>query len=72
MTIHTDEHSHRNNGETWHSDVSADALPPMASILHIHKTPSAGGDTCWSVVANAPCTIHLSGPSRQVFNVCGL
>ncbi len=48
MKIHTDEHSHRNNGEGWHSDVSADEEPPMASILHIHKTPPSGGDTLWS------------------------
>ena len=48
MTIHTDGHSHRNNGEKWHSDVSADVEPPMGSILHIHKTPSVGGDTCFA------------------------
>lgn len=48
MRIHTDEHSHRNNGEGWHSDVSADAEPPMASILHIHQTPPRGGDTLWA------------------------
>ncbi len=48
MKIHTDKDSHRNNGEGWHSDVSADEEPPMASILHIHQTPSRGGDTLWA------------------------
>jgi taurine dioxygenase len=48
MMIHTDKDSHRNNGERWHSDVSADEEPPMASILHIHHVPPQGGDTCWS------------------------
>ena len=48
MKIHTDKDSARNNGEGWHSDVSADQLPPMASILHIHSTPSEGGDTLWA------------------------
>ena len=48
MVIHTDKDSFRNNGERWHSDVSADAEPPMASILHIHHVPPSGGDTCWS------------------------
>ncbi len=48
MKIHTDENSHRNNGEGWHSDVSADEEPPMASILHIHETPTEGGDTLWA------------------------
>lgn len=48
MRIHTDKDSHRNNGEVWHSDVSADVEPPMASILHIFQTPSKGGDTLWA------------------------
>ncbi|HJN49509.1 MAG: TauD/TfdA family dioxygenase [Pseudomonadales bacterium] len=48
MKIHTDGESLRNNGGGWHSDVSADEEPPMASILHIHLTPSQGGDTLWS------------------------
>ncbi len=48
MRIHTDKDSFRNNGERWHSDVSADEEPPMASILHIHSIPTQGGDTCWS------------------------
>lgn len=48
MQIHTDKTSFRNNGEGWHSDVSADEEPPMASILHLQRTPSAGGDTLWS------------------------
>lgn len=48
MKIHTDASSARNNGESWHSDVSADLEPPMASILQIHQTPSHGGDTLWA------------------------
>ena len=48
MVIHTDAKSHRNNGSGWHSDVSADEEPPMASILHLHEVPSEGGDTLWS------------------------
>ena len=48
MQIYTDKDSFRNNGERWHSDVSADEEPPMASILHIHQIPTKGGDTCWS------------------------
>jgi len=48
MQIHADADSHRNNGEVWHSDVSADAEPPMASILKIHTLPAGGGDTLWA------------------------
>ena len=48
MKIHADETSSRNNGEDWHTDVSADEQPPMASILRITRTPLQGGDTLWS------------------------
>ncbi len=48
MKIHTSKDSFRNNGEGWHSDVSADEEPPGATILHIQQTPSQGGDTLWA------------------------
>ena len=48
MVIHTDKDSFRNNGSGWHSDVSADEEPPMASVLHLHRVPSQGGDTLFA------------------------
>lgn len=48
MVIHADASSHRNNGGGWHTDVSADEAPPMASILRIHTVPSQGGDTLFA------------------------
>lgn len=66
MMIHTDHESHRNNGETWHSDVSADIEPPMGSILHLHKTPTVGGDTCWSSMYAAYAA--LSEPLKQLLD----
>lgn len=66
MKIHTDKDSFRNNGEGWHSDVSADEEPPMASILHIHQTPPRGGDTLW---ANMYAAYEaLSEPMRKMLD----
>ena len=35
LLIHADENTKRTAGDTWHSDVSCDAEPPMASILKL-------------------------------------
>ena len=32
-------------GEHWHSDLTADATPPLGSILYLHTVPEVGGDT---------------------------
>lgn len=48
MAIYAGPDSHRNNGDTWHSDVSADEEPPMASILYLQTAPEVGGDTLWA------------------------
>ena len=49
FVIYTDKGSQVNNGGNWHTDVSCDEEPPLGTILQLHKTPSAGGDT---LVAN--------------------
>ena len=66
MKIYTDKDSHRNNGEGWHSDVSADETPPMASILHLHTTPPFGGDTLWSSMYAA--YEELSEPFKRLLD----
>lgn len=48
MIIAADENSVRANGEVWHTDVSCDPEPPMASILHIRECPPMGGDTVFA------------------------
>lgn len=40
---HFDANSKRVSGEVWHTDQSCAELPPMASILHQHIVPPAGG-----------------------------
>jgi taurine dioxygenase len=48
IIVEADQNSRRIAGEVWHSDVSCDVNPPMASILHIRKTPPVGGDTLFA------------------------
>ncbi len=48
MIVHADESSKRVAGESWHSDVSCDPVPPMGSILRIHTLPETGGDTLFA------------------------
>jgi taurine dioxygenase len=48
IVVEADERSKRIAGEKWHSDVSCDAEPPMASILYVKEAPRVGGDTLFA------------------------
>jgi len=49
LVVHADERSKTVAGYGWHSDVSCDLEPPMASILRITQVPNGGGgDTLFS------------------------
>ena len=63
LIIKADGNSKRVAGETWHSDVSCGAEPPMGSILYIHQAPD-GGDTMF---ANMYAAYEaLSAPMQQM------
>jgi taurine dioxygenase len=49
LIIHADETTTFAAGSGgWHSDVSADAEPPMGSILRLTDVPNTGGDTLFA------------------------
>lgn len=46
------------NGESWHTDLSCEPVPPMASALYITEVPpSGGGDTLFANMQEAYATL---------------
>ena len=64
FVIHADEHSKIANGNGWHTDVSCDEQPPLATILQLHTVPPAGGDTLFASMVAAFETLT---PAMQAF-----
>jgi taurine dioxygenase len=48
LPVHADANTARIVGDKWHTDVSCDERPPLASILHLTVVPESGGDTLFS------------------------
>ena len=49
FVIDTPADAKQSNGEAWHSDVSCEGIPPMASLLYVTKVPAnGGGDTMFA------------------------
>jgi taurine dioxygenase len=49
LIVKTTKDSPYTAGDGWHTDVSCDAIPPMASALYITETPEiGGGDTLYA------------------------
>jgi taurine dioxygenase len=48
FVIHAHRESKVANGNGWHTDVSCDEQPPMATMLQLHLLPKTGGDTLFS------------------------
>jgi taurine dioxygenase len=48
VAIHADSNSKFVAGESWHSDLTADAEPPLGSILYLPIVPEVGGDTLFA------------------------
>ena len=43
LPVVTNEHSPFTPGDGWHTDVSCDEIPPLASMLYLRETPACGG-----------------------------
>ena len=53
------------NGEAWHTDLSCEPVPPLASALYITQMPpSGGGDTLFANMTEAYAT--LSEPVKRL------
>jgi taurine dioxygenase len=48
FVIHVHKDSKVANGNGWHTDVSCDLEPPLATMLQIHQLPDTGGDTLFA------------------------
>ena len=64
MIIHADENSRVVAGNGWHTDVSCDERPPMATILHLTTVPPSGGDTLF---ASTTAAWDALSPAMQDF-----
>lgn len=53
FVIHAHRESKVANGNGWHTDVSCDEQPPMATMLQLHLVPESGGDTLFSSMHSA-------------------
>ena len=60
LTIKTTKDSRYTAGNGWHTDVSCDAEPPMATLLQLHTLPATGGDTLFASMYAALETLSLT------------
>jgi taurine dioxygenase len=68
FVIHAHRESRVANGNGWHTDVSCDEQPPLATMLQLHQLPPTGGDTLFSSMYAA---FDSLSPAMQAF-VCTL
>lgn len=64
FVIHANANSKVANGNGWHTDVSCDEEPPLATLLQLHKVPPEGGDTLFTSTCAAFETLS---PTMQQF-----
>lgn len=63
VVVETTARSAFAQGEGWHSDVTCEVNPPVASALHLTESPAVGGDTVFADMRLA--YDRLSPPMRR-------
>lgn len=64
FVIHAHANSKVANGNGWHTDVSCDLEPPLATMLQLYELPPVGGDTLFASMYTAFETLS---PAMQRF-----
>ncbi len=64
FVIHTHRDSKIANGNGWHTDVSCDEEPPLATMLQLHQLPPSGGDTLF---ASTYAALESLSPRMRAF-----
>lgn len=65
LEVKTTANSKYTAGDGWHTDVTCDAFPPMASMLYMHEVPEVGGgDTLY---ADMYLAYEMLSPAMQAF-----
>lgn len=65
LVVKTTKNSPYTAGDAWHTDVTCDAIPPMASALYITETPECGGGD--TLFADMCLAYELLSPAMQTF-----
>jgi taurine dioxygenase len=65
LVVKTTVESRYTAGETWHTDVSCDAIPPLGSLLYITETPECGGGD--TLFADMYMAYEMLSPPMKAF-----
>jgi taurine dioxygenase len=65
LVVKTTAESRYTAGETWHTDVSCDPIPPLGSLLYITETPECGGGD--TLFADMYMAYEMLSPPMQAF-----